>query len=43
LLKWIDRIGKGRFAQKLAAQVTVPEECPDYIRRALERIRDALA
>ena len=43
LMKWIDRIGKGRFAQKLAEQVTMAAECPDYIRCGLERIRDALA
>lgn len=43
LLKWIDRVGKGRFAQLLAAQVTAPADCPGYIRRALERIRDAVS
>ncbi|WP_428395586.1 ATP-dependent nuclease [Lichenicoccus sp.] len=43
LLRWIDRIGKGRFAQKLAQEVTVVADCPDYILRALQRIRDALA
>ncbi|TBC89210.1 DUF2813 domain-containing protein (plasmid) [Rhizobium leguminosarum] len=42
LLKWIDRVGKGRFSQKLVEQVTLPEECPDYIRFALENIRNAL-
>lgn len=43
LLTWIERIGKGRFAQKLAEHVAVPDDCPTYIRRALERIRDAVA
>ncbi|CAN5224026.1 ATP-dependent endonuclease [soil metagenome] len=43
LLKWIERVGKGRFAQKLGELVTLPEECPDYIRLALEHIRDAVA
>lgn len=39
LLKLIDRVGKGRFAQRLAERVTT---CPDYIQQALERIRDAV-
>jgi putative ATP-dependent endonuclease of OLD family len=43
LLKWINRIGKGRFAQLLAAQVTSPDDCPGYIRRALECMRDAVS
>lgn len=43
LLKWIERIGKGRFAQKLADEVSERVDCPDYIRLALERIRDAVA
>ena len=42
LIALIERIGKGRFAQALAAQVT-EESCPDYIRQALEHIRDAVA
>ncbi len=42
LLALIERIGKGRFAQALAARVS-EDTCPDYIRRALERIRDAVA
>jgi putative ATP-dependent endonuclease of OLD family len=42
LLKLIDRVGKGRFAQILAPSVKVPF-CPTYIRRALERIRDAVS
>nr|WP_284699534.1 AAA family ATPase [Sphingomonas lycopersici] len=42
LLGYIERIGKGRFAQALAPRVTAAA-CPDYIRRALEHIRDAVA
>lgn len=42
LLKLIERIGKGRFAQSLA-QIVTEEACPDYIRKALEYIRDAVA
>jgi putative ATP-dependent endonuclease of OLD family len=41
-LSLIERIGKGRFAQALAPSVTAGT-CPDYIRQALEHIRDALA
>jgi len=42
LLALIERIGKGRFAQALAPHVDA-DTCPDYIRQALEHIRDALA
>ncbi|NAW35355.1 ATP-dependent nuclease [Halomonas alimentaria] len=42
LLKWIERIGKGRFAQSLASSVS-EDVCPDYIRSALEHIRDVVA
>ncbi|MCU0733449.1 MAG: ATP-dependent endonuclease, partial [Hyphomonas sp.] len=42
LIKLIERIGKGRFAQALAPYVE-EDMCPDYIRKALEYIRDALA
>ena len=42
LIALIERIGKGRFAQALAAHVT-EESCPDYIRQALRLIRDAVA
>lgn len=42
LIKLIERIGKGRFAQALAPHVS-DETCPDYIRQALEHIRDAVA
>lgn len=42
LLALIERIGKGRFAQALAPHVS-DDTCPDYIRRALEHIRDAVA
>jgi putative ATP-dependent endonuclease of OLD family len=41
LIKLIERIGKGRFAQALAAHVD-GDTCPDYIRQALEHIRDAV-
>ena len=42
LIAFIERIGKGRFAQALAPHVT-EDTCPDYIRQALEHIRDAVA
>lgn len=42
LLRLIERIGKGRFAQALAPHVSAGA-CPDYIRKALEHIRDAIA
>jgi putative ATP-dependent endonuclease of OLD family len=38
----IERIGKGRFAQALAPSVSA-DTCPDYVRQALEHIRDAVA
>lgn len=41
LLKLIERIGKGRFAQALAPSVS-EDDCPDYIREALEYICDAV-
>jgi putative ATP-dependent endonuclease of the OLD family len=41
LLTLIDRLGKGRFAQRLAGRVRAAH-CPAYIRSALERIRDAV-
>lgn len=41
LIKLIERIGKGRFAQALAPLVN-QDTCPDYIRQALEHIRDAI-
>lgn len=41
LLKLIERVGKGRFAQRLAAEVS-EDNCPDYIRRGLEQMRDAV-
>ncbi|MBB2802914.1 ATP-dependent endonuclease [Xanthomonas arboricola] len=41
LLRMIERIGKGRFAQALAVSVS-EYTCPDYIRAALEHIRDAV-
>ena len=42
LIAVIERVGKGRFAQALAPSVT-ENTCPDYIRQALEHIRDAVA
>ena len=42
LIVLIERIGKGRFAQALAEHVT-NDTCPDYIRQAMEHIRDAVA
>jgi putative ATP-dependent endonuclease of OLD family len=42
LIALIERVGKGRFAQALAPSVAA-ETCPDYMRQALEYIRDALA
>lgn len=42
LLNLIERIGKGRFAQALAPSVS-EENCPAYIRSALEHIRNAVA
>lgn len=42
LLALIERIGKGRFAQALAPHAS-DDNCPDYIRRALEHIRHAVA
>lgn len=42
LIKLIERIGKGRFAQALAPHVS-DVTCPDYIRQALEHIRDAVS
>jgi len=42
LLGWIERIGKGRFAQSLSAYVSA-ENCPDYIKDSLAYIRDAVS
>lgn len=42
LIALIERIGKGRFAQALAPSVS-DDNCPDYVRSALEYIRDAVA
>lgn len=41
LVALIERIGKGRFAQALAPHVS-DDTCPDYIRQALEHIRNAV-
>jgi putative ATP-dependent endonuclease of OLD family len=42
LIGLIERVGKGRFAQALAPSVS-NDNCPDYIRSALEFIRDAVS
>jgi putative ATP-dependent endonuclease of OLD family len=42
LIALVERVGKGRFAQALAPHVS-EDRCPEYIRQALERIRDAVA
>jgi len=42
LMRWVERIGKGRFAQSLSGYVSA-EVCPDYIRCALEHIRNAVS
>lgn len=34
LLKWVEEVGKGRFAQTLAGSASAAH-CPDYIKRAL--------
>ena len=41
-MRLIDRVGKGRFAQRLAPKVAM-ETCPSYIRGALAKIRDAVS
>jgi putative ATP-dependent endonuclease of the OLD family len=42
LIKVVERVGKGRFAQRIAGGAT-ERCCPEYIRSALEHIRDAIA
>ncbi len=42
LITLIERVGKGRFAPGARPHVTA-DTCPDYIRQALEHIRDAVA
>jgi len=42
LVRLIQRVGKGRFAQLLAQHVS-SETCPGYIRSALESLRDVVA
>jgi putative ATP-dependent endonuclease of the OLD family len=37
MLGRIDRVGKGRFAQRLASKITA-DLCPDYIKNAIEKI-----
>lgn len=42
LLKWIDEVGKGRFAQALAGSATLAH-CPDYIKRALKHVSNGFS
>lgn len=42
LVEFIERVGKGRFAQMLAAKTT-EYNCPKYIEVALKAIRDAVS
>ena len=42
LIRYIERYGKGRFAQRLAAHLD-GVDAPDYIAQALTRLRDELA
>ena len=42
LISLIERVGKGRFAQSLAPHLTAAA-CPNYMRVALETIRDAVS
>jgi hypothetical protein len=42
LIRYIERYGKGRFAQRLAAHLDDVDP-PDYIAQALTRLRDKLA
>jgi putative ATP-dependent endonuclease of the OLD family len=42
LISLIERVGKGRFAQRLAPHLTAAA-CPNYMRVALETIRDAVS
>jgi putative ATP-dependent endonuclease of OLD family len=42
LIRLVERVGKGRFAQLLAPSVS-EDTCPGYIRAALQAIRDAVA
>lgn len=42
LLKWVEEVGKGRFAQALAGQ-TSEAHCPDYIKRALKYVSNGFS
>jgi putative ATP-dependent endonuclease of the OLD family len=42
LLGWIGEVGKGRFAQALAAHVTA-ESCPDYIQKAFTFVKNGFS
>lgn len=37
LMRRIERVGKGRFSQRLAGKITL-DLCPDYIKNAIEKI-----
>jgi len=42
LLKWVEEVGKGRFAQALAGR-TSAAHCPDYIKRALNYVSNGFS
>ena len=39
---WIGEVGKGRFAQALAAHVTAAT-CPEYIRKTLKFVKNGFS
>ncbi len=43
LLRRVARIGKGRFAQRLAAHLESPEDHPEYVREAIEWLSKRLS
>jgi putative ATP-dependent endonuclease of OLD family len=43
LLRRVSRIGKGRFAQRLAAHLESPEDHPEYVREAIEWLSKRLS
>jgi len=42
LLKWVEEVGKGRFAQSLAGSASAAH-CPDYIERALKYVSNGFS
>lgn len=42
LLKWVEEVGKGRFAQALAGRASAAR-CPDYIKRALKYVSNGFS